>query len=645
MLPVALVALLATLLVAAPAQARLPADLVPPADITVCTDDGPITVPFDEYVKWVVPYEFGRSGPDAYIQAGAVAVRSFAWYYLEHPTSSDCHIYDDGRHQHFKPGNSQRSARTDALVDGSWHLRLEENGRPAFAQYCSASCGSFPEGRHLNQGAAADQAAAGWSATEILHEHYRELSDLAIVDWREGFGVVWSGRAPYALEADDDLALTVKLVGVAPGDPRGAVGLFAVCTIDGALAPHHVQSVPVEDVDGRPLGRFTATGRLHECAETEFDVLALLTVNGWQTAAGKSEVWRPWRSAEARPVERLAADEDPVDAAITLSRVLFSDHRGRPSNEEGGAVTDVLLPPERETTDDATADAVVLTRSDKFPDALAAAALAGTTAPILLSPGGPDSRLDDRVRAEIDRLLGGQGTVHIIGGTQALSAEVAKRLRGDGYDVERHGGADRVATSVAVADAVRATGGDASTVLLARAFPDTTAGWADAIAVGSFAAATRHPILLTRPESLATPVEKWIEAAVNGVDEVVVLGGTAAVSKAAAAAVDGAKVDRVAGAVRTDTAVAIADELWARPEAPRVRAALIDDIYQEHAWPFALAASVYGATIGAPQLGVTTMVPGSSTGAWLDAHEGLPTVVIGGAAVVAPRIDRDLAGR
>jgi hypothetical protein len=75
-----------------------------------------------------------------------------------------------------------------------------------------------------------------------------------------------------------------------------------------------------------------------------------------------------------------------------------------------------------------------------------------------------------------------------------------------------------------------------------------------------------------------------------------------------------------------------------------VRAALIDDVFRSGAWSFALAASVYGATVGAPQLGVTTMVPAPSTGRWLDDHEDLPAVVVGGPGVVASRIDGDLAG-
>ncbi|MBW3661736.1 MAG: cell wall-binding repeat-containing protein [Actinobacteria bacterium] len=646
-----LVLALAVVAVLAPATgvaAGVPADLVPPATIRVCTDGGPVTVAFDEYVKWVVPYEFGENGADAYLQAGAVAVRSFAWYHVEHPTTAECDVFDDGRHQHYIPGNSQRDARTDALVDASWHLRLEERGAPAFAQYCSRSCDSFTPGRHLDQFVAMEQAANGWSAADILAHHYRALEDYALVDWRQGFGLTWDGRAPYALESNADPQVSISLSGVSPGDARAEVGLFAVCTIEGGLAAHHVQTAPVGDVDGRAIATFDRTARLHDCAEREFHLFALLTINGWQVAAGRSEVWRPWRSAAPREVERLAATDDPVAAAIELSRVLFDDHVGRPSGEDGGEVTGMLLPPERETddgtADDGTVDAVVLTRSDKYPDALAAAALAGTEAPILLNPGGPDSRLDERVRTEIDRLLGGQGTVHLVGGPAALSEHVARSLQDAGYTVARHGGDDRVATAVAVADAVIADGGDASTVLLARAFPDGTAGWADAIAVGSYAAASRHPVLLTRPEALAPGVEAWIEGGGNGVAEVLVLGGPVAVSPAAAGAIDGARVTRVAGAVRDDTAVAIAEQLWSRSDAPPVRAALIDDIFRPGAWSFALAASVYGATVGAPQLGVTTLVPATSTGRWLDAHQGLPAVVVGGHGVVASRIDGDLAG-
>ncbi|WP_194892948.1 cell wall-binding repeat-containing protein [Catenulispora pinisilvae] len=101
------------------------------------------------------------------------------------------------------------------------------------------------------------------------------------------------------------------------------------------------------------------------------------------------------------------------------------------------------------------AESVVLSRSDQFADALGGSTLAVTKAgPLLLTP---TDHLDSSVKAEIARALGpasSSKTVYVLGGEQALSPAVYNAVKSMGYTVTRIAGADRYATSVAIAKQV-----------------------------------------------------------------------------------------------------------------------------------------------------------------------------------------------
>ncbi len=697
-LPTVLAVLVAGLAVeatsAAPAEASERAD-VPPATIRVCRDryGGGATedVPFKDYVRTVLASEFPSSWPVATLRAGAVAVRSYAWWHVLHPYSSRCALTDSTRHQKYDPNDrwNPPTAKTNAAVDATWGTRLVDRstGTIAYAQYCSGSaCNRFPPGKHINQWDAKAEGDAGWSYQRILEHAYRNMPP-QLDDWRAGFAFTLDGTSPYALS--DSLQVKATARGVPPGDPRASADLYAVCTMDGTHAIQHVASAPVADDGGAARATFDQTGPIGRCTEDEIPVAAVLRVNGYAVGSGEGQVWRPWVSASSREVQRIADTDRPVDGTVRISQRLFADAGATidappalsvpspnaeptpaPSVTSAADTTptladaaDVVADPAPAPTADATdpaatgtaadqrdvrgrraARAVVLARSDAFPDALSATGLAGPDAPILLTPGGPDAHLDPTVRQEIDRLLDAGGLVHVVGGPNAISDAVVTELRDAGYRVSRHGGTTRIETALAVADAVRADGGDMSTALVARAYPDSSAGWADAVTAGAYAASLRHPMLLTAPDRLDPRTESYLEDASHGVEEVVLLGGPSAIAADAEQRLAPMRVDRVAGKSRDDTAVAVVDELWSRGDAPDVQRALIIDGFGNGDWPFALAASVYAANLGAPELVVTTLVPRSTTGRWLDGQEGLPVVVVGGDGVVRPRIDRDVSG-
>ena len=186
-----------------------------------------------------------------------------------------------------------------------------------------------------------------------------------------------------------------------------------------------------------------------------------------------------------------------------------------------------------------TADNVVLARGDEFADALTAAPFAKQlNAPILLTS---TKALDASVIAELKRLK--TKKVYIIGGTGAIAASVENAVKAMGITVERISGSDRYATSLAVANKMT----NKSQVFLA-----TGTGFADALSISSYAAATGSPILLTAKNQITAGVTKFIK---DNNSKVYVIGGTGVISEAAVKGIAGA--ERIAGADRYATNLAV----------------------------------------------------------------------------------------
>ncbi len=95
----------------------------------------------------------------------------------------------------------------------------------------------------------------------------------------------------------------------------------------------------------------------------------------------------------------------------------------------------------------APVDAVFLASGEAFPDALAGGpAAAKLASPLLLTQ---HDRLPASVLTELQRLS--PATVYLLGGTAAINSSVSDTLTGQGFTVSRLSGADRYATSAAIA--------------------------------------------------------------------------------------------------------------------------------------------------------------------------------------------------
>jgi hypothetical protein len=256
----------------------------------------------------------------------------------------------------------------------------------------------------------------------------------------------------------------------------------------------------------------------------------------------------------------------------------------------------------------ASADAVVVARSDTFPDALAGVPLAAHVhGPLLLTPS---ARLAPAVAAEISRVAPRGATVYILGSTAAIATGVEAEVRALGDTPKRIFGADRYATAVAIAHEL----GDPT-----LAFEATGLNFPDALAAGPAAIVAGGAILLTAGSHQAPATAAYLSAHPGGVHYA--LGGAAAAADPAAKAFIGR--DRYA------TAAAIADQFF--PAASTIGVAT--------AWKFpdAAAAGPDLAARGAPLLLVPPagpLPPAPTTELLVDFGTAQRAVVFGSTASV-----------
>lgn len=191
---------------------------------------------------------------------------------------------------------------------------------------------------------------------------------------------------------------------------------------------------------------------------------------------------------------------------------------------------------------------VVLASGETFADALAGGPLAADRdIPLLLSrrdtvPSATWAALAD-LRAR---------DVIVLGGEAAVGTAVTDALTARGFRVKRIAGANRTVTAARIASFV----GPSERVFLASA-----SNFPDALSATVPAARSDAPILTTWTDRLADDVLVALERL--GADEVVVVGGEAAISSRVVRAIEsfGYRTSRVAGPNRYATSVALAD--WA----------------------------------------------------------------------------------
>jgi putative cell wall-binding protein len=203
------------------------------------------------------------------------------------------------------------------------------------------------------------------------------------------------------------------------------------------------------------------------------------------------------------------------------------------------------------------ASTVVLASGENFPDGLSSSTLAGALGvPLLLTP---TASLAPETVSSLATLHA--HTVQIVGGPAAVSAAVIAQLQGLGYTVPAAiAGADRYATSAAVATAASASAPVGTVNGLKTAIIATGANFPDALSAGSAAYFAHLPILLTDPNTLSASVGTAVTTL--GIKNALIMGGPSAVSAGVETAIKalngGVTTTRVAGATRFETAADMA---------------------------------------------------------------------------------------
>jgi len=258
-----------------------------------------------------------------------------------------------------------------------------------------------------------------------------------------------------------------------------------------------------------------------------------------------------------------------------------------------------------------------------FPDALAAGAAAGFQGgPVVLVERNylPALAITELERLDPNRIV-------IVGGTSVISDYVAGLVGRfhTGGGTTRVAGADRYATASAISNAFSP---DVPAVYVAAG-----RNWPDALAAVPHAARAGAPVLLTLPNELPQATRDALTRLRPA--QVIVLGGTVAISASVASALDaydaGGGVLRLAGADRYATAAAIARHHHPAG-APMAYVATGEN------FPDALAAGAPAAIRGAPTLLVRAgSVPGSSA-TELQRLNPARIIVLGGPRVIGQAV-------
>ena len=248
----------------------------------------------------------------------------------------------------------------------------------------------------------------------------------------------------------------------------------------------------------------------------------------------------------------------------------------------------------RELIAEGSASRVVMVRDDNPADALAASGLVEGNTPVLFTRAGQP--LPGLVHAELRRVLGPGGVVHLVGG--ALHGGIDQAVRDLGGVPQRLRGNTRYETAAVVAREVARRRGAPWRVFLASG-----EGWADAVSAGAFAACYGQPVLLT-PRDQLHPAAAQVIADLDPDDRVVV-GGTGVVSDAVARA---AGAWRVAGGDRAATAGRVLRDTWVVDAHPGTPVA-VSAGWAGDGWGGALALTTFCARHQAPLVFAGSGVP------------------------------------
>ena len=279
----------------------------------------------------------------------------------------------------------------------------------------------------------------------------------------------------------------------------------------------------------------------------------------------------------------------------------------------------------------------VVTSSANPAHAMGGAALAGDQAPLLYTHPAtawePDPVLHPTARAEIDRVLGGEGLVYVVGGTAGVSERAVRELLADGYAVKRLAAPGTEQTLVRVAEETVRLHGNSGQVVIG-----SKSQWGSNVAAAVWAAGSGTPFLVTSRTSLHDSVKSFLDR--HRPARRWVVGPSSSVS---ASVVSAAGARRVGGADSAAVSVNVAKVLWKRTAASDGDrwASVPGD--NSRGWAYTLAYAPWSAVNDGPALLVrAASVPASVSGylSGLDYGSGVQGSVQAASPVTQPVVNR-----
>jgi hypothetical protein len=163
------------------------------------------TVSFRRYVAIVMSKEWPSYLPQAVVEAGAVAVKQYAWYHALYTTRSSkggCFDVKDGTgDQIYRPRNNRPTSDHHRALDATWGVSLRKHGNffmTAYRRGAKVRCGRDSNGNRLYALSAkhcAERHHYGWR--QILREYY---GNVQFVEGGGGSGTRSSSYAPGATQ-------------------------------------------------------------------------------------------------------------------------------------------------------------------------------------------------------------------------------------------------------------------------------------------------------------------------------------------------------------------------------------------------------------------------------------------------------------
>lgn len=155
-----------------------------------CTGPNILLLKFETtYLRNALPNEWPCSWSVSSVKAGAIAVRTYAWWRVEHPRSSEFDMYGNSNDQNYRQGSAHPTCT--ARIEATAGTRVEYNDRRAFAAYRAETGDRTADGGRpylvpvrdphtdlstigpgVCQRGSQEMASGGWSHGAILRHYY-----------------------------------------------------------------------------------------------------------------------------------------------------------------------------------------------------------------------------------------------------------------------------------------------------------------------------------------------------------------------------------------------------------------------------------------------------------------------------------------